>query len=89
VEVASGSINKQEATTTEFPLDLLSVEVASGNINKKDGNLTGFEEALYKTVHGDWQFCKINGVFREAELIHLECYHLEIHLYQLFFRVGL
>ena len=38
-----------------FPSNLLSVEVASGNINKKDGNLTGFEEALYKTVHGDFE----------------------------------
>ena len=26
-------------------------------------------------------------IFREAELIHLECYHLEIHLYQLFFEL--
>ena len=32
-------------------------------------------------------FAKFNGVFREAELIHLECYHLEIHLYQLFFEL--
>jgi hypothetical protein len=26
-------------------------------------------------------------VFREAELIQLECYYLEIHLYQLFFEL--
>ena len=64
--------SKKEATTTEFPLDLLSVEVASGNINKKDGNSTEFLEALCKTVHGAWQFCKFNGVFRETELIQLE-----------------
>ena len=37
--------------------------------------------------YGAWQFSKFNGVFREAELIHLECYHLEIHLYQLFFEL--
>ena len=63
VEVVSGNINKGEATTTEFPFDLLSVEVASGNINKKDGNSTEFPEALCKTVHCAWQFCKFNGVF--------------------------
>ena len=45
---------------------------------------TEFPGALCKTVHGNWQFCKFNGVFREAELIHLKCCHLEIHLYQLF-----
>ena len=31
-----------------------------------------------------WRFQKFIGVFCEAELIHLECNHLEIHLYQLF-----
>ena len=32
-----------------------------------------FPGALCRTVHGAWQFCKFNGVSREAELIQLEC----------------
>ena len=50
---------------------------------------TEYPGALCKRVHGAWPFCKLNGVFREAELIQLECYYLEIHLYQLFFEVIL
>ena len=45
------------------------------------GNSTELPGDAY-TSPGD--FVKFNGVFREAELIHLECYHLEIHLYRLF-----
>ena len=53
--------------------------------NKKMGNSTEIPGDAYDTSPGD--FAKFNGVFREAELIHLECYHLEIHLYQLFFKL--
>ena len=70
------SCNKEEVTTSKLPVD--------------DSDRPGdFEDWISRRAaeYGAWQFCKFNGVFREAELIHLECYHLEIHLYQLFFEL--
>ena len=39
----------------------------------------------YDTSPGD--FANLIKIFVKAELIHLECYYLEIHLYQLFFEL--
>ena len=70
------SCNKEVVTTSELPVD--------------DSDRPGdFEDWISRRAaeYGAWQFCKFNGVFCEAELIHLECYHWEIHLYQLFFEL--
>ena len=54
---------------------------------ESEANTTESHGVLQNTAPGDFE--NLMEFFREAELIHLECLPLEIHLYQLFFRVGL
>ena len=84
VAAASDHSSRLEPTTTDFPSDLLHVAAASDHSNKR-WKLNRIPRHAVR--YGAWWFCKFNGVFREAELIQLECYYLEIHLYQLFFEL--
>ena len=63
-------------------LHVVAVRDHSDELEPTTNNLPGDAD---DTSLGDFE--NLMELFREAELIHLECYHLEIHLYQLSFEL--